>query len=140
MNDSSKSSDPHGEIISASILCVDDDLAITEMVSEYLKQNGFRVITAQTAEDAMDLLSEHHFDIVITDVMMPGINGLELTEWIKKKYDSDVIVFTGYAENCNYDRAMTMGATDFWYKPFKFLDMLDSVNKVIDVRRKAKRD
>jgi len=122
------------EIITPFILCVDDESAVAESVSEYLNNQGFGTLTAQSAEEAMDLLAEYHFDIVMTDVMMPGMSGLEFTRWIKSSYDTDVIIFTGYKKNCNYDKAIELGASDFWYKPFKLSDMLNSVREIIKIR------
>lgn len=130
----SKVIDLVSEIVTPFILCVDDDPTVTDTASEYLNNQGFGTITAQSAEDAMELFAEFPFDIVLTDVMMPGISGLEFTRWIKGRYDTDVIIFTGYKKNCNYDEAMDLGAIDFWYKPFKFSDMLNSVSQIIKNR------
>lgn len=73
-------------------------------------------------------------DIVITGINMPGMDGLELSKLIKKKYDSDVIVMTGYRSGCNYEKAIDSGASDFFYKPVRLNDLLDSVSKILNKR------
>ena len=113
------------------ILCVDDDEVITEMISNYLIKQGYETFTASSAKEALDVLLKHHIDLVMTDVVMPGMDGLELTKIIKKNYDSYVIIFTGYKPICSFEKAINLGASDFFYKPFKFEDLLDSVRKIL---------
>ena len=117
------------------LLCVDYDELITEAISDYLIRQGYETLTASSAEEALEVLSKHHIDLVMTDVMMPGMNGLELTQIIKKNYDSYVIIFTGYKPNCSYDKAIALGASDFFYKPFKFEDLLGSIRRILDTSK-----
>jgi len=120
------------------LLCVDDDELLTEMLSNYFIKQGYETFTASSAEEALEVLSKHHIDLVMTDVMMPGMNGLELTKIIKKNCDSDVIIFTGYKPNCSYEKAISLGASDFFYKPFKFEDLLDSVRGILGTSKYRK--
>ena len=120
------------------LLCVDDDELTAETISNYLIKQGYETFTAFSAEEALEVLSKHHIDLVMTDVMMPGMNGLELTKIIKKNYDSDVIIFTGYKPNCSYEKAISLGASDFFYKPFKFEDLLDSTRRILDTSKYLK--
>ena len=113
------------------LLCVDDDALTVESISNYLIKQGYETFTAYSAEEALEVLSKHHIDLVMTDVMMPGMNGLELTKIIKKNYDSHVIIFTGYKPNCSYEKAISLGASDFFYKPFKFEDLLGSIRRIL---------
>jgi len=79
------------------LLFVYDDAVVIEDISNFLAQSGYNIFTSFSAEEALEVLSKHHIDLVITGVVMPGMNGLELTKIIKKNYDSDVIIFTCWA-------------------------------------------
>jgi len=120
------------------LLCVDDDELTAETISNYLIKQGYETFTAFSAEEALEVLSKYHIDLVMTDVVMPGMNGLELTKIIKKKYDSYVIIFTRYKPNCSYEKAISLGASDFFYKPFKFEDLLDRVKRILGTSKYRK--
>ena len=113
------------------LLCVDSDKAIIDAISIYFTRQGYKTFKASSAEKALKVLSKHHIDLVMTDILVPGMDGLELTKIIKKNYDSDVIIFTGYKPNCSYEKAIALGASDFFYKPFKFEDLLDSIRRIL---------
>jgi DNA-binding NtrC family response regulator len=113
------------------VLCVDDDKTTVEMITNYLIDQGYKTFTAFSAKEALEVLSKHHIDLVMTDVVMPRMDGLELTKIIKETYDSDVIIFTGYKPICSYEKAFSLGASDFFYKPFKFEDLLDSIRRIL---------
>jgi len=117
------------------LLCVDDDELTAEAISNYFIKQGYKTFTAFSAEEALEVLSKHHIDLVMTDVVMPGMDGLELTKIIKKNYDSHVIIFTGYKPSCSYEKAISLGASDFLYKPFKFKDLLDSVRRILSASK-----
>jgi DNA-binding NtrC family response regulator len=106
-----------------SILVVDDDGAVKESVEEYLKILKYNVRSAANAQEALDTLQDFHADVVITDIMMQGMDGLELTKKIKAKYDADVMVMTGYSAEYSYEEAVKAGASDFIFKPFKFEEL-----------------
>ena len=63
-------------------------------------------------------------EVVITDIILPGKNGLELTDLIKNNYDIDVMVMTGYSANYSYEAAINKGASDFIFKPVRFEEVL----------------
>ena len=116
------------------LLIVDDDSVVVEVLQKFLIGEGFRSFMATSAEEAIPILQNNNIDVVMTDVMMGGMSGLELTKIIKKEYDCDVIIFTGYEENCNYEQAVQLGASDFFYKPFRLADMLNSVKNILEKR------
>ncbi|MCP4671662.1 MAG: diguanylate cyclase [Desulfobacula sp.] len=121
-----------------SILVVDDDEAVKESVEEYLTILKYNVQTAANALDALETLKDFHADIVITDIMMQGMDGLELTKKIKAKYDADVMVMTGYSAEYSYEEAVKAGASDFIFKPFKFeeLDLrLTRVLREVEIKK-----
>ena len=120
------------------LLCVDDDDATVDTISDYFIEQGYETFIAYSAEEALEVLSNHRIDLVMTGVVMPGMNGLELTKIIKQNYDSDVVIFTGYREGCNREKAIGIGAIDFFYKPFKLEDLLDSVSRILGTSRHLK--
>ena len=114
-----------------SILIVDDDVAIKESVEEYLKLLNYTVKSAENADEALELLTQFNTDVVLTDIMMQGMDGLELTKKIKAKYDTDVIVMTGYSADYSYEEAIQAGASDFIFKPFRFEELDLRVKRVL---------
>jgi len=119
----------------ATVLVVDDDLAITEAIAEFMARSGYAALTASSGEDALGMLAKRDIDVVITDIMMPGINGLELTDRISAQFDSDVIVMTGYGGDYSYEEAVQKGASDFVFKPIRFEELLLRLRRVLRERR-----
>lgn len=120
----------------AHILIVDDDAAIRDSMNEFVDMSGFQSRIAASAEEALEKL-EHNaaVDVVITDIMLPGMNGLELTDRIKSNYDIDVIVMTGYSGDYSYEEAISKGASDFVFKPVRFEELLLRLRRVLKERR-----
>jgi len=113
---------------------VDDDAAIRESMNEFVDMSGYQSSTASSAEEALERLSQGEIDVVITDIMLPGMDGLELTDRIKKDYDIDVIVMTGYSGDYSYEEAISKGASDFVFKPVRFEELLLRLRRVLKER------
>lgn len=113
------------------ILVVDDDTVIKDSVEEYLTYLSYRVDTAASAEEALRKLDIFPADVVLTDIMMHGMDGLELTLRIKEKYDIDVMVMTGYSADYSYEEAVKAGASDFIFKPFRFEELDLRIKRVL---------
>jgi len=120
------------------ILIVDDDADIRQQLSEYIDLSGYISSTAADAEEAINLLKNKKYDVVITDIKMPGMDGLALTDTIKKEYASDVIVITGYSENYSYEEAVKKGASDFVFKPVRLEELLLRLKRVLRERQLRK--
>jgi len=114
------------------ILIVDDELSIRRVLKEFLNSKGFVAHAVSLAEEALEILNEMEVDLVITNINMPGMNGLELTRLIKGRYSSHVIILTGYRETCTLEDAHRIGADDLLYKPAKLKDLLKSINKILN--------
>ena len=114
------------------ILIVDDEPSICLVLKEFLISKGFVAHAASMADEALEILNRIEVDLVITNVNMPGMNGLELTRLIKDRYSSHVIILTGYRETCTHENALRVGADALFYKPVKLKDLLRSVNKIIN--------
>ena len=106
------------------VLIVDDDLSVRNTMHEYVANAGFNALAASSAEEALELISKNDFAVVITDIRLPGMGGLELTKVIKKKNGSDVIVVTGYSDDYSYEEAINIGASDFVIKPVRLEELL----------------
>jgi PAS domain S-box-containing protein len=107
-----------GELNSCDILLIDDDEDIRDVLSIVLSDAGYSVSTAQNGDDALKLLKCLTPHIIITDVQMPGISGLELLESVKKNYpDIEVVVVTAFGEMDLAVKALQLDASDFITKP-----------------------
>lgn len=120
------------------ILIVDDDATIRDSMEEFLRISRFHTSTAGNGEEALQILKDTPVDIVITDIMMEGMDGLELTDNIKRDFDADVIVITGYSVDYSYEAAISKGASDFIFKPVRFEELLLRIKRVLKERRLAK--
>jgi diguanylate cyclase (GGDEF)-like protein len=118
----------------ASVLIVDDEVGVRDSMQEFIEMAGFTPSIASSAEEAIDLLKSNSIQVVITDIMLPGMGGLELTRLIKKEYDSDVIVMTGYSGDYSYEEAINMGASDFVIKPVRLEELLLRLKRVLKER------
>jgi diguanylate cyclase (GGDEF)-like protein len=118
------------------ILIIDDDAAIRNGLHKFIMASGYTPFKASSSEEGLGILKAHKIHVVITDIILPGIDGLELTELIKKTYeDTDVIVMTGFSGNYSYKEAITKGASDLVFKPVRFEELLLRLKKVLKGRR-----
>ncbi|MFO7860631.1 MAG: response regulator [Desulfosalsimonas sp.] len=116
------------------VLVVDDETPITEMLFQALSKAGYTCRTAANGEQALLIMAENHFDVVLTDIRMPGMNGVDLLKKIKAAYDSDVMVMTGFTEDYNYESIVTAGASDFIQKPISFKELMIRLKRVLHMR------
>lgn len=112
------------------VLVVDDEENITEVVSLFLKSKGYFVTTAKNGEEALKILKEDYYDLVISDVRMPKMDGLALLNEIKKlKGNIVTIMLTGFATIDTAVDAMKLGAFDYVVKPFSINEILNAVKR-----------
>ena len=123
------------KIKNTNILIVDDDLSIRNTMQEYINNAGFASQTASTAEEALELIKINKYAVVITDIRLPGMGGLELTKVIKKDNGADVIVVTGYSDDYSYEEAINIGASDFVIKPVRLEELLLRLRRVLKERQ-----
>lgn len=113
------------------VLVVDDDPAILEFMETFLTKDGFEVTTIAEPKDAADEVKDGGYHLVVLDLMMPGLGGVEALEQIRK-VDSDVavVIFTGYPSLETAVQSMKLDAVDYLKKPFnpdEFREVLDRV-------------
>jgi PleD family two-component response regulator len=118
----------------AKILVVDDEPAIRGILSETLGPLGHAVTEASSAEEALTLLSGGSFNLIMTDIRMPGLTGIELLERVKqKRVETDVIIMTSNASVDSTIQAIRFGAADYLLKPFEDLEYVEMVvQRVLD--------
>jgi diguanylate cyclase (GGDEF)-like protein len=117
------------------ILIIDDDAGVRDSMQEFIKDSGYDIYTASSAEEALELLKSEIVDVVITDIMLAGMDGLELTDLIKHNYDIDVIVMTGYSEKFSYEDAINKGASDLVFKPIRYRELMLRLKRVLKERQ-----
>lgn len=122
------------EFEQAHILVVDDEEAIRTMIRNVLSQSGFQCSTASDGREAIKVLDERAIDVVIADIKMPGMDGIELTRIIKEKYNSDIIILTGFIENFTYEKVIEKGASDFMQKPVNIEELIVRLKRVLKER------
>ena len=116
------------------ILIVEDDAVVSKLVYEFLSRFGFQAISASSAEEAEKILEKEEIHIVLTDVKLPGIDGITFTKDVKKKYNLDVVITTGYSSEYFYEDAINNGASDLIFKPIRFNELMLRINRVIRER------
>ena len=118
------------------LLIVDDEAALREAIAERLVDHGFIVEQAGSGEDALQRLSDFAFDIILTDLRLPGIDGRKVLDAALERYpDIIAIVITGYGTVKDAVEAIKQGASDFVTKPFQFDALLHVLNSALEQRR-----
>jgi CheY-like chemotaxis protein/glycine cleavage system H lipoate-binding protein len=121
-----------------SLLVVDDEQVVLDSIKKHLKKDDYEIHTAMNAREALDFFAEKPADIVLTDLMMPEIDGLELMKEIKAKSpNTPVIMITGYATINTALQATQLGAFDYIAKPFTKSELKSVVQRATNVIEKA---
>ena len=108
----------------ARILVVDDDPKVSSVVVKTLQRRDAKVAKAESGEEALEIAGQSEFDLVISDVRMPGMDGLELMRHMKNLSDAEIIIMTAYADIALAVKAMREGAYDFLTKPFSHISQV----------------
>lgn len=115
----------------AHILVIDDDLRLRNLLSRYLRENGFAVSSAKDAENARMFLGQYKFDLLIVDVMMPNESGLEFLQKLRKDSDVPAIVLTAMGETQDRISGLEAGADDYLPKPFEPKELVLRINNIL---------
>ena len=110
------------------LLIVDDEADFVTVLAERLALRGFRAETAVSGAEAMKKVAENGFRVLVLDVKMPGIDGLELMDEIKRKHpDLPVILLTGHGSTADAERGMEAGAYDYIMKPVDLDELIEKI-------------
>jgi len=113
------------------VLIIDDDTKLRKLLHEYLEENGFEVSSLEDGTEALETIEKTSPDIVILDVMMPGIGGLDLLKEINRKYTLPVIMLTAKGEETDRIIGLELGADDYIPKPFNPRELLARMRAVM---------
>ncbi len=117
------------------ILIVDDDEQIRRLLQRAIRKDGYICFQASNGEEALEALERENVDVVITDIAMPKMDGIKLTEIIRAQYDQDVIIMTGYTKDLIYVDAIAKGGIDFIQKPINIEEVAIRIKRVFRERR-----
>jgi len=119
------------------ILVVDDSVSIVFSIGKILELNGYAVDSAFNGSDALRKISQQVFDVVVCDIEMPGISGMNFLEKVRDEYDHDldVILMPGYLDQDYFIQAIRLGASDFIRKPIESKQLLHSITRILERRR-----
>jgi len=112
------------------VLVVDDEPKVLRFIEISLKLNGFEAILATSGEEAIELIYSQKPHIVLLDIVMPGMDGLEVIRQLRTFSSTPVIAFSASA--VNHDDALRLGADDFVAKPFDLDEMIDKIRELLN--------
>ena len=110
------------------ILIVEDDKEIRKGVEIYLKNQGYTVFEAENGAVGLEIMNQEDIDLAIVDIMMPVMNGIEITMKLREKYDFPVIMLSAKSEEMDKITGLNIGADDYVTKPFAPMELLARVN------------
>jgi len=123
------------------LLIVDDEKEFLDTIAERLEMRNFNVIKASQGEEAIKAANEKKFDLAILDFKMPGMNGKQVLEILKREHKYlEIIVLTGYSSIESAVECTKLGAFDFLTKPYNFEKLLDILRRAYETRMKKKFD
>ncbi|MBJ7343354.1 MAG: response regulator, partial [Solirubrobacteraceae bacterium] len=115
----------------ARILLVDDEQSIQELLSFPLRQDGYEVVQASDGREGLELFRESTFDLVVLDVMMPGMDGFELCQRLRTRSTVPIIMLTAKSEEVDKIVGLEIGADDYITKPFSVREFRSRVKALL---------
>ena len=113
------------------ILLVEDDQSICEMVEKYLTKEGFSITTANDGEQAIVQFSKGTFDLILLDIMLPNLDGLEAMKIIREKSSIPIVIMSAKDQDIDKALGLGLGADDYISKPFSMIELLARVKAAI---------
>jgi two-component system, OmpR family, response regulator len=111
------------------VLLIEDDSRISDFLIKGLEENKYHVTLATTGEIARDMIINNEWDIILMDIMLPGIDGIQLTKMVRYKKDqTPILVLSALSETEDKVQALDCGADDYLSKPFHFQELLSRIN------------
>ena len=121
----------------STVLVVDDDPVILKLLEVNFEMEGFGVLVARDGAEGIEVARTGKPDVIVSDIMMPKVSGLELVVALKSDpstSDIPIILLSAKAQNADVRTGLDAGADDYVTKPFEPLDLVDRVNKLLDAR------
>jgi DNA-binding response OmpR family regulator len=114
-----------------SILVIDDDSKLNSLLVEYLGKNNYKVTTVENPRDGLVKLKNNYFDLIILDIMLPEMDGLETCKMIRKEYETPIIMLTARGDVTDKVVGLELGADDYLSKPFEPRELLARIQSVL---------
>ena len=118
-------------VVVSTVLVVDDEPSVRDVVVRYLRQAGYRTLEAGDGNDARDLLEQEMPSLIVLDLMLPGMDGLALCRWIRERSEMPVIMITALGEETDRLTGLELGADDYLTKPFSPRELVARVKAVL---------
>jgi DNA-binding response OmpR family regulator len=115
----------------AKILVVDDDENICEVIKMYLESSGYATRLCHSGRDAQEVFVEYKPDLVLLDVMLPHVDGMDVLKFIRKEYETPVIMLTAKGETFDKVLGLELGADDYMVKPFEPKELIARIKAVL---------
>jgi DNA-binding response OmpR family regulator len=115
----------------ATLLVVEDEPSIAEVVCMYLRRAGYQVLSVANGQAALEILAQQKPDLVVLDLMLPGVDGLTITRWLRDRGDTPIIMLTARREESDRIAGLEMGADDYVVKPFSPQELVSRVRAVL---------
>lgn len=115
----------------AKVLIVDDDYNIAEVIKMYLESSGYSTRVSHDGRSAQEAYIEYKPDLVLLDIMLPNIDGIDVLKWIRKEHETPVIMLTAKGETFDKVLGLELGADDYIVKPFEPKELLARVKAVL---------
>jgi two-component system cell cycle response regulator len=125
--------------MSATILVVEDEATTAQLVKLVLKKQGYRVMTAATGPEALRLADDLVPDLVLLDIVLPGMDGFQVCQYIRKNPRTatiPIIMFSGLDRPADQRNAFNAGGDDYLTKPVKMTDLLEKIHANLQLRQK----
>lgn len=113
------------------VLLADDEQGLRDITKKYLERNGFDVITAKNGAEAIAAVDKNVFDIIVLDIMMPEIDGRQVCQYIRTKYDVPVIFLTALGKEQDVIQGYEIGADEYVTKPFSMPILMAKINSLV---------
>jgi len=118
-------------LMKKTILVVDDKASVRQLLSEYLSEQGFRVITAMDGQDALMQLHHENPNLVLLDIMMPNMDGYQFLRIFREEHQTPVMIITAREEETDAVLGLDLGADDYIIKPFRMRELLARIKAIL---------
>jgi two-component system response regulator CpxR len=123
--------DPGTNSAPMAVLLVDDDRELCRMLAEYLTPEGFKLTTVHDGDEALYALGRHHFDLIVLDVMLPRLGGLDVLRLLRQKNATPVLMLTARGEDIDRVVGLELGADDYLAKPFNPRELVARMRAIL---------
>lgn len=113
------------------ILVVDDEKEIRDLLEINLRNEGYNVFKASCGEEALDILDREDINLIVLDIMMPGMNGLEVCSKVREKYNMPILMLSAKVEDMDKIQGIMTGADDYMCKPFNTLELIVRIKALL---------